>query len=102
MAIRGLNPVPFAVATVAVVAQWRRLGLEYESSMRGHVPGSVESLGPAQVEVAVLIVAIIIIALLGGFLGGLLEFAFWAILLMAVAGALLGYFLSKAVTGRQS
>jgi hypothetical protein len=50
----------------------------------------------------VLIVAIIIIALLGGFLGGLLEFAFWAILLMAVAGALLGYLLFKAVTGRQS
>ena len=49
-----------------------------------------------------MLIVAIIIALLGGFLGGLLEFAFWAILLMAVAGALLGYLLFKAVTGRQS
>ena len=48
-----------------------------------------------------LLLAIIVLALLGGFLGDLLQFAFWAVLLLAAVGALLGYFLYRAVAGRR-
>lgn len=49
-----------------------------------------------------LILAIIVLALLGGFLGDVLEFAFWAVVLMAAAGAVLGYFAVRSIGNRRS
>lgn len=48
-----------------------------------------------------LILLILVLALLGGFLGDLLQFAFWAIVLMAAVGAVLGYFAFKAFDARR-
>ncbi len=48
-----------------------------------------------------LILLILVLALLGGFLGDLLQFAFWAVVLMAAVGALLGYFLFRALGARR-
>lgn len=39
-----------------------------------------------------LLILILVLAALGGFLGELLEFAFWLVVVLVIAGALLGYF----------
>lgn len=46
-----------------------------------------------------LILLIILLALAGGFLGDLLEFAFWVIVVLAALGALAGYALHRAISG---
>lgn len=51
-----------------------------------------------------LLIVILVLAVLGGFLGELLEFAFWAVVILAVAGAALGYFVYnwfKGLTSRR-
>lgn len=45
----------------------------------------------------VLLLLIVILALAGGFLGNLLELALWIILAMAVAGALIAFFVYRWV-----
>jgi hypothetical protein len=47
----------------------------------------------------VLLLLIIILAILGGFLGTLLKVAFWFIVILALAGALLGFFLHRLFAG---
>lgn len=46
------------------------------------------------------IVLIILLALAGGFLGTLLELAFWAVVVMAVGIALLGLLIWRGLTSR--
>lgn len=46
------------------------------------------------------IVLIVLLALAGGFLGTLLEFALWAVVLTVVALAVLGLLVRRAVTAR--
>ena len=45
-----------------------------------------------------LLVVIVLIALAGGFLGTLLEAAFWVVLVMAVVGALLAFVAYRFIT----
>jgi positive regulator of sigma E activity len=46
-----------------------------------------------------LVLFVVILALVGGFLGGLLKFAAWLILLSAVIGGVLGFLVYRAFTG---
>ena len=45
------------------------------------------------------IVLIVLLAIAGGFLGTLLEFALWAVVLTVLAAALLGVLIWRAVAG---
>jgi hypothetical protein len=47
----------------------------------------------------VLLVLILVLAILGGFLGSLLKIALGFIVLLALVGALLGYFVYNVLTG---
>lgn len=52
-----------------------------------------------------LLILILVLAAVGGFLGELLEFALWAVVILVVAGAALGYFVHnwfKGLTGRSN
>lgn len=42
-----------------------------------------------------LLIVVLVLAALGGFLGELLEFAFWAIVVMAVVAGIIGFFLYR-------
>lgn len=48
----------------------------------------------------VLIVLVLVLAALGGFLGDLLEFAFWAVVLTAALFAALGFLAYRSVAKR--
>jgi hypothetical protein len=50
----------------------------------------------------VLIAVVLVLALLGGVLGTLLEIALWSVVLIALAFAVLGFFGWRAVTGGRS
>lgn len=43
-----------------------------------------------------LLILIVVLALVGGFLGDLLEFAAWAVILLALAGAVAAYLIYRA------
>ncbi len=43
-----------------------------------------------------LLVLVVVLAAVGGFLGSLLEVAAWLIVALAIAGAVVGYFLHRA------
>ncbi len=45
----------------------------------------------------VLVLLIVVLALLGGFLGDLLQFAFWAVILLAVVGAALAFLAYRGI-----
>lgn len=44
----------------------------------------------------ILFILVIVLALVGGFIGDLLQFAAWAILLLAVAGAIAAYLIYRS------
>ncbi len=46
-----------------------------------------------------LIIFVLVLAAVGGFLGGLLEFAAWLILILALIGALIGFLIFRAFKG---
>lgn len=48
-----------------------------------------------------IILLVIVIALLGGFLGSLLEFAFWAVVLTALVFGVLAFFAYRALSSGQ-
>lgn len=43
-----------------------------------------------------LFILVIVLALMGGFIGDLLEFAAWAVLLLALLGAIAAYLMYRA------
>lgn len=45
----------------------------------------------------VLLLVVLVLAVVGGFLGDLLEFAAWAIVVLAAIGALVGFLIYRAV-----